>query len=93
MVVRFFMGKGDSIKESRDKTTAEPELVEVTKAPKDSETFNYISTLCPYCDSPYMKKAILEKADNSEQRKTIGYKKKYLFKCEACNSTWFALEK
>jgi len=60
---------------------------------KDRETFSYISTLCPYCGSVNIKSAIVEKADTSEKRKSLGFTKKFLFNCDGCKSTWFAVEK
>ena len=59
----------------------------------EGETFNYIVKLCPYCGSANIKSAVVEKADTSEERNTLGFIEKYLFNCDTCKSTWFALKK
>lgn len=80
-------------KEAREKILAESEVTKLVESSKDSETFNYISTICPYCGSANMKSTLVEKADNQEEKKTLGFTKKYLFDCDVCKSTWFVVVK
>jgi len=61
--------------------------------PRKGETFNYIVKLCPYCGSANIKSTIVDKANTPEEKKTQGFTEKYLFDCDNCKSTWFAVEK
>jgi hypothetical protein len=72
---------------------SESEVGEIVGENKDSETFSYIPSLCPYCGSVNMNSEIAEKASNPAERQELGFIKRHLFTCGACQSTWFALEK
>ena len=72
---------------------SESEVGEIVGKNIDTETFRYIPSLCPYCGSVNMKNSIAEKASNPRERQELGFIKRHLFNCNACNSFWFALEK
>lgn len=79
--------------EERERILTESEKLKFTVSNEDRETFNYIVNLCPFCGSPNMKKTIIQEANNPEERKSIGFTQKFLFNCDNCKSTWFAVVK
>ena len=59
---------------------------------KEGETFNYLTTLCPYCKSKNINDALMKVAKDSKQREALGFNRKLFFNCRACGANWFALE-